>query len=69
MLFSIHRCWQWPWAKDEVYCHLHSGPDEKDSDAGEGKVQNGINLEASQADAFPETGADSDEIRQEEGRL
>ena len=49
--------------------NLLDGPDEKDSDAGEGKVQNSINLEESQADAFPKTGADSDEIRQKEMRL
>ena len=49
--------------------NLLDGSDETDSDAGEGKVQNGIHLEASQADVVPETGADSDEIRQEEVRL
>ena len=49
--------------------NLLNGPDEKDNDAGECKVQNGVNLKAYQADAFPETGADSDEVRQEEVRL
>ena len=49
--------------------NLLNGPDEKDNDAGECKVQNGVNLEAYQADAFPKPGADSDEVRQEEVRL
>ena len=49
--------------------NLLNGPDDKDSDAGECKVQNGVNLEAYQADAFPKPGADSDEVRQEEVRL
>ncbi len=49
--------------------NLLSEPDEKDSDSGECKVQNGINLEAYQADAFSKLGADSDEVRQGEVRL
>jgi hypothetical protein len=49
--------------------NLLGGPDEKDSDVGEGKDKNGINLEESQANAFPKTGIDSDEVRQEEVRL
>ena len=49
--------------------NLLNGPDEKDNDAGECKVQNGVNLKTYQADAFPKPGADSDEVRQEEVQL